>query len=213
MDVSNAEFIYSIQQTTLAATSFGITEEDATMIGGSLQTIFGNRCSPPTTIVPGTAEEQQVICQGQDCAVQVGVSDCGNAAVAGFTPSVPAIAIATGSGGSSGTFSSSGSTSLSSTPVGAVVGGVVGGVAALALAAVALFFILRRRNRSKSASEESKQRQDGIIHEKDSTQVYEAPGDAQVYEKDGSNQIHELEAGPSNHEQSTPDIKQDWHRQ
>ncbi|KAH7115126.1 hypothetical protein B0J11DRAFT_594361 [Dendryphion nanum] len=67
MDLDPAEFGYFVQQVGLAATSFGVTTEDATAVGTALQTLFGYRCSPPTTVIPEQGMTLNSICQNSKC--------------------------------------------------------------------------------------------------------------------------------------------------
>jgi len=56
------EVSYFINQVGLAAASFGVTQEDISYVGGALQALFGHRCAPAMSIVPGTGKELQAIC-------------------------------------------------------------------------------------------------------------------------------------------------------
>lgn len=58
---------YFIQQVGLAATSFGVTVEDATAAGMALTTLFDYRCSPPTTVVKEAGPQLQSMCTDPSC--------------------------------------------------------------------------------------------------------------------------------------------------
>lgn len=96
MDLSEAEFTYFNQQVGLAATSFGVSMADVTSVAMSLNSTFGYRCAPAVMVIPGSQAMQQVICQGSTCPLATNaVASCsGNAAVAGYTPTSPAMAAA-----------------------------------------------------------------------------------------------------------------------
>ncbi|KAF5871134.1 uncharacterized protein Bfra_007648 [Botrytis fragariae] len=67
MYLSDAEVNYFIEQVALSAASFGVSDSDLTMIGYSLQQLFGYRCSPPTTIIPKQGRQLQSICTYTTC--------------------------------------------------------------------------------------------------------------------------------------------------
>lgn len=67
MALSPAEIGYFIMQVSLAATSFGVTTEDVTIVAEALNKLFGYRCSPPTTVIPGTSMTLNSICQNEEC--------------------------------------------------------------------------------------------------------------------------------------------------
>ena len=50
---------YSIEQVGLAATSFGVTVEDATAAGMASNKLFDYRCSPPTMVVKAQGPQLQ----------------------------------------------------------------------------------------------------------------------------------------------------------
>lgn len=70
---------YFIQQVGLAATSFGVTTEDATAAGMALAKLFDYRCSPPTTVVKAQGPQLQSICIAPSCPLdpmpQCGLED------------------------------------------------------------------------------------------------------------------------------------------
>ncbi|PVH95228.1 hypothetical protein DM02DRAFT_618037 [Periconia macrospinosa] len=67
MDLSPSEVGYFIQQVGLSAASFGVSQEDVTAVGNSLNKLFGYRCSPPTVVVPEQGETLNSICQNEMC--------------------------------------------------------------------------------------------------------------------------------------------------
>jgi hypothetical protein len=67
MNLDPSEFGYFVQQVGLAATSFGVTEEDVTAVAGALQKLFGYKCSPPTTVIPEMGATLNSICQNDKC--------------------------------------------------------------------------------------------------------------------------------------------------
>ncbi len=67
---------YFIQQVGLAATSFGVTTEDATAAGMALAKLFDYRCSPPTTVVKAQGPQLQSICIAPSCPLDA-MAQCG----------------------------------------------------------------------------------------------------------------------------------------
>ncbi|KAI4719025.1 hypothetical protein E4T48_04722 [Aureobasidium sp. EXF-10727] len=67
MDLSAAEVGYFIQQVALAASSFGVTQDDIAVVGKALNSIFNVRCAPPTTVIPAQGAQLQSICQDETC--------------------------------------------------------------------------------------------------------------------------------------------------
>lgn len=146
MDLDAAEVGYFIQNVGLAAASFGVTEDDITVVATALSTIFNVKCAPPTTVIPAQGAQLQSICQADDCALapnatcaaypvtmQPAVS---NATLAGTSGSTSTNSTSSGSGSNS-TVSGSGAsaTPSSSTYTGAAVkigGGIGAGLLALA---------------------------------------------------------------------------------
>lgn len=120
MDLSEAETSYFIEQVGLSATSFGASTADVTAVAMSLNSTFGYRCAPAAVVVPNIAAAQQVICQGPSCPVASGATCGADAAVATYTPSMPATAAATSSG------------SMSATMTGTMTGTMTTGAAASA---------------------------------------------------------------------------------
>jgi hypothetical protein len=67
MDLTPAELGYFISQVGLAATSFGVSSADVTAVAGSLNKLFGYRCSPPTVVIPEMGATLNTICQNSEC--------------------------------------------------------------------------------------------------------------------------------------------------
>ena len=53
MDLDQYELGYFISQVGLAAASFGVSQSDISTVATALQKLFGYKCSPPSTVVPG----------------------------------------------------------------------------------------------------------------------------------------------------------------
>lgn len=62
MALDSAEVGYFIQQVGLAATSFGVTQSDASAVGSALMSAFGYRCLPPASIPSFEPAALQSIC-------------------------------------------------------------------------------------------------------------------------------------------------------
>lgn len=67
MNLSPEQIGYFITQVGLSAASFGVTEEDVTAVGESLNKAFGYRCAPAAVIVPSQKAQPQSICQAKEC--------------------------------------------------------------------------------------------------------------------------------------------------
>lgn len=67
MNLSPAEVGYFIQQVALAATSFGVSQDDVATVGAALNKLFNYRCSPPATVIPEQGPTLNSICQNQMC--------------------------------------------------------------------------------------------------------------------------------------------------
>lgn len=67
MNIDEVENGYFIQEVGLAATSFGVTMEDAMAVGTALNTLFNYRCSPPVALVPGAPNASQSVCVASSC--------------------------------------------------------------------------------------------------------------------------------------------------
>lgn len=62
MKLDAYEVQYFIQQVGLAATSFGVSIEDAGAVGNALQDLFGYKCAPKTSVDYVTKPQLQSIC-------------------------------------------------------------------------------------------------------------------------------------------------------
>lgn len=69
MNLDSAEVGYFIQNVGLAASSFGVTSDDITIVATALSTIFDVRCAEPTTVIPAQGAQLQSICLADDCAL------------------------------------------------------------------------------------------------------------------------------------------------
>lgn len=72
MDLDEHEVGYFITQVGLAAASFGVTTEDATAVGTTLNKIFGVRCAPATPVIPSQDPQLQSICVANSCPLSPG---------------------------------------------------------------------------------------------------------------------------------------------
>lgn len=138
MDLSQAEVTYFIEQVAGSAMSFGVSADDLTPVGTALMTLFGYRCSPPTTVIPAQGSQGQSICQAEDCPL----APMGNCD--GYTYMEPSVAVsslvpsatASATGTASVTPTASGTTPVATgaaASVGMSFAAVVGGFVALVL--------------------------------------------------------------------------------
>lgn len=67
MNLGPEELGYFITQVGLSAASFGVTEEDVTAVGESLNKAFGYRCAPKAVIVPSQGAQLQSVCLAEQC--------------------------------------------------------------------------------------------------------------------------------------------------
>ncbi|KAG9640190.1 hypothetical protein KCU64_g13058, partial [Aureobasidium melanogenum] len=146
MDLSAAEVGYFIEQVALAASSFGVSQDDIATVGKALNSIFNVRCAPPTTVIPAQGAQLQSICQDETCPLAP------EPTCAAYPATMkPAMSNSTTSGSgsmSNGTMSGSGSASKSgsmsatsshpSSYTGAAAKVGAGAAGVLALAALAL---------------------------------------------------------------------------
>ncbi|KAI0404254.1 hypothetical protein F4802DRAFT_615842 [Xylaria palmicola] len=58
---------YFITQVGLAAASFGVADADVQAVGSALNSLFGHRCSPPTTVIQPEGPLLQAICIEEAC--------------------------------------------------------------------------------------------------------------------------------------------------
>jgi hypothetical protein len=137
MDLSAAEVGYFTTQVANSAASFGVAKDDLTVVGNALNSLFGMRCSAPTTVVPSQGPALQAICIDSTCTMPPNAtcSAYGNAtepsvAVSSLVPSMTS----TGTGGASST----GTPSPAPTTGGAAVYGLSMGAVAAGVAAMLL---------------------------------------------------------------------------
>jgi hypothetical protein len=97
MDLSYAEVGYFITQVADSAASFGVANDDLTVVGNALTSLFDVRCSAPTTVVPAQGAALQAICIDPTCplAPNATCSAYGNAtepavAISSLVPSMSA---------------------------------------------------------------------------------------------------------------------------
>jgi len=131
MNLDPIEMGYFIQEVGLAATSFGVTSEDATTVGMALTNAFDYRCSPPTSLGGGAPNASQSICLDSACPLAP-ESNC--TATATSFPNGTSGAEAATSTGTPSTGSSSGGSSTGGSSDGASTL-IINAVGALALAA------------------------------------------------------------------------------
>lgn len=113
MDLDENEVGYFITQVGLAATSFGVTVEDATAVGTTLGKIFGVRCAPATPVIPSQGPQLQSICVADTCPLSPG-DTC-----AAYQPTFePAVANSTLVGNTTVSSSASGTASKTASPTG-----------------------------------------------------------------------------------------------
>lgn len=67
MDLDPSEFGYFVTQVGLAASSFGVTQDDVQTVAMALQKLFGYRCSPAATVIPEMGPTLNSICQNEKC--------------------------------------------------------------------------------------------------------------------------------------------------
>ncbi|KAH6656468.1 hypothetical protein BKA67DRAFT_531737 [Truncatella angustata] len=150
MDLNPYELAYFIEQVAMSAASFGVAEDDLTAVGTALNSLFGYRCAPPTTVIPSQGAELQSICIDGACPVAAN-STCSSYqpvviptnSTTNSTATAPgsqgtATSSLSGSGSSATATGSSTSASATVSTAGAIVNGinlaaVVGGIAAFLL--------------------------------------------------------------------------------
>ncbi|KAH8678477.1 hypothetical protein BX600DRAFT_532401 [Xylariales sp. PMI_506] len=67
MDLNPYELGYFIEQVALAAASFGVAEDDLSVVGAALGSLFGYRCEPPMTAIAAQGAQLQSICTDGAC--------------------------------------------------------------------------------------------------------------------------------------------------
>jgi hypothetical protein len=58
---------YFIEQVGLAAASFGVAKSDINVVATALETLFGYRCAPKTTVIEAEGAQYQSICTDEKC--------------------------------------------------------------------------------------------------------------------------------------------------
>lgn len=139
MDLSAAEVGYFIQQVALAASSFGVAQDDIAIVGKALNSIFNVRCAPPTTVIPAQGAQLQSICEDETCPLAPN-NTCA-AYPAAMKPAKANSTMMAGSGMANATMGSgsgSASTTKPSSYTGAAAKVGAGAAGLLAVAAMAL---------------------------------------------------------------------------
>ncbi|KAI0514426.1 hypothetical protein F5B22DRAFT_240559 [Xylaria bambusicola] len=67
MDLDPYEVGYFISQVGLAASSFGVADSDIEVVATALNSLFGYRCAPPTTVIESQGAQLQAICIDETC--------------------------------------------------------------------------------------------------------------------------------------------------
>jgi hypothetical protein len=62
MALGASEVAYFIEQVGLSAASFGVADEDVTAVGMALNSLFGYKCAPATTVIKDQGAQLQAIC-------------------------------------------------------------------------------------------------------------------------------------------------------
>ncbi|KAJ3275084.1 hypothetical protein HDV01_001223 [Terramyces sp. JEL0728] len=105
MKLDNATMSFFINQVGAAALSFGVTLDDATVVGNALNALFNDQCTAPAPLTPQAQAQPQAFCLGQGCSPQHGVDPTSCPQGPGSVPSNSPSG-ATGSGSASGSQSS-----------------------------------------------------------------------------------------------------------
>lgn len=149
MALSHEEITYFITQVGLAATSFGVTAEDAMSVGSTLDGAFNYACIPASAIVT-TDPVLNTMCDGTDCPLAPNANctayDTTNTNGTEAEPSTASMASgtatgtgsATGTGTATGTGAATSSTSSTGSSAGTIAVSGAAGFAALFMAAFAL---------------------------------------------------------------------------
>ncbi|KAL2069915.1 hypothetical protein VTL71DRAFT_14594 [Oculimacula yallundae] len=138
MNLDPNEVGYFITQVADAAASFGVSADDLAPVGMALNSLFGYKCSPPTTVIPDQGAQLQSICAAEDCPIAPMNASC---PATNITDPVAASSTASPSGTAmpSGTAAPSGSASPTTvagngaSALGMSLMAVFGGLLALAL--------------------------------------------------------------------------------
>ncbi|KAJ3258578.1 hypothetical protein HK103_003538 [Boothiomyces macroporosus] len=73
MKLDNATMSFFIQQVGAAALSFGVTPDDANVVGNALTALFNDQCTAPAPLTPQSSPQPQAFCLGSGCSPQHGV--------------------------------------------------------------------------------------------------------------------------------------------
>lgn len=143
MGLDENEVGYFNTQVGLSAASFGVTMDDVTIVGNSLNSVFNVRCAPNTTVIPAQGAQQQSICIEPSCPLAAN-STCGaymtepmptNITMTNSTMSSNGTSTSSGSGsktsGSSSSTSSKPAQQTTNAAAGLTVSGLVGAAALL----------------------------------------------------------------------------------
>jgi hypothetical protein len=107
MDLSAAEVGYFIEQVAMSAASFGVAQDDLTIVRKAINGLFNVGCAPPTAIIPSLPAELQSICTDDTCALSP------NATCSSYDATMePAAANSTMSGNGTSSMGSMGSSSI-----------------------------------------------------------------------------------------------------
>jgi len=139
MNLDPHQIGYFITQVGLSAASFGVAMEDVTIVGTSLGTVFGFKCSPPTKVIPSQDAELQSICQNPACPLDPKGDQ--NVCASYKSGAQPAVANGTNtspSGTTSPSPTSSGAVATASKAAAAHIVGQAGAAVGAALLALAL---------------------------------------------------------------------------
>ncbi|KAF3916126.1 hypothetical protein AA313_de0202281 [Arthrobotrys entomopaga] len=71
MGIGPTQLGYFIQEFGLAAASLGFNETEVRYLTSNLNSTFGQRCAPPTAVLPNTEPDLQAICLDNPCPVAV----------------------------------------------------------------------------------------------------------------------------------------------
>ncbi|KAJ3579979.1 hypothetical protein NPX13_g586 [Xylaria arbuscula] len=69
MALDPSEVGYFITQVGLAASSFGVADSDIQAVATALNSLFGYRCAPPTTVIESQGAQLQAICIDDACPI------------------------------------------------------------------------------------------------------------------------------------------------
>ncbi|POS79228.1 hypothetical protein DHEL01_v202386 [Diaporthe helianthi] len=72
MELDHYEVSYFIQQVGLAASSFGVAEDDITAVATALDKLFNYRCLPPATVIKEQGPQLHSICTDETCPLAEG---------------------------------------------------------------------------------------------------------------------------------------------